>query len=1096
MLKRILLFFVTLFIANNFLTAQITTSSLTGTVKDPSSKEALVGATVSATHIPSGTKFSTVTRAGGQYTIFNMQVGGPYTVEISFVGFEKQTSDGLYLRLAETFLLNADLVKTGAVLEQVVVTTQRKNSIMNSHRTGSTTNISSRELQRLPSISRNINDFTRLTPQANGSSVAGGNYRQNNFTIDGADFNNSFGIGTNLPANGSPISIDALEEISVNVTPFDVRQSGFIGSSINAVTRSGKNKREISVYNYFRTEKQQGDKVGKVAIVPTPFEYKQWGVSIGGAIAKNKLFYFVNYETENQPKQIQTRVAASASNPFGSSSNVARPTETELNTISQYLKTTYNYETGPYQGYSTQTERKKLMIRMDWNINSNHRMNVRYSDVQGGEPNPPSTSRSPLTAYTSGAGRTDINALWFKNSHYFQEANFTSLAAELNSKFGKVSNSLRASSTLQDDVRTTGSTVFPFVDILKDGSPFTSFGYEPFSFGNLRRVKMSSIVDNLSWRSGKHDWTLGVQFDMSVTKNGFQRFGASYYTFNSWDDFVNGVKPRDFALTYSLMPDFAQAYPKFEFKQNSFYVQDEISVTDRLKVTLGLRFDKPTFPTDIPEIKTHALVAALSFANGEQLNTGIMPKARTLVSPRLGFNWDFYGDRSLQIRGGTGIFTGKIPFVWIVSQVGDAGMLQVTQTFVGQTNTPGPFNPNIGAYRPATVPAAGTVIPSTITIIDPDFRIPQTMKTSLAIDARLPWDMTFSLEGIYNKDMHTAVFRNPNLVAPTPLAVAGYVDNRMIYPATVPQRFINPLTTAGLASPLGTQAFNTIVLDNGDKGMYASLTAKIDKQFRNGVFASLAYTKSVANNLFDGSGDQPLSAFQSTATVNGSNSPVLGYAGFVVPDRLVGTFSFKKEYIKHLATTFSVMYSGSIDGRFSYTYSADFNRDGTNFDLIYIPKDPSEITFVSSTIGTTTFTADQQSAMFFNYIEQDKYLRAHKGQYAERNGAQIPWRNQFDVKIVQDLFANIGKHRNTLQVSLDIMNFGNLLNSEYGIQKSINAPSILVPTNVSSLVPGGTVKPTFRLATFGTAPVTKTFRDNLSIFSTYYMQFGIRYLMN
>lgn len=1096
MLKRIVLFFATLFIASNFLTAQITTSSLTGTVKDPSTKEVLVGATISAIHTPSGTKFSAVTRAGGQYTIFNMQVGGPYKIEISFVGFVTQSVDDVYLKLAETLTANADLVKTGTVLEQVVVTSQKRNAILSANRTGSVTNVGIREIQRLPSISRNINDFTRLTPQANGASVGGGNYRQNNFTIDGADFNNSFGIGTNLPANGSPISVDALEEISVNVTSFDVRQSGFIGSAINAVTRSGKNKPYISMYHYFRTEKEQGDKVDKVKIVPTPFEYDQWGFSVGGAIVRNKLFYFVNYETENQPKLISTRVAASGSQPFGSASNIARPTETELNNISQYLKNTYQYETGPYQGYSTQIERKKMLMRIDWNINDNHRFNIRYSNVEGGEPNPPSTSRSPLSGYTFGAGRTDINALWFKNSNYFQEANFTSISAELNSKFGIFSNTLRGTSTLQDDVRSTTSTNFPFVDILKDGTPFTSFGYEPFSFGNLRRVKMSSLVDNISWRSGKHDWTVGAQIDLSTTKNGFQRFGASYYTFNSWDDFVNGVKPRDFALTYSLLPDFAQAYPKFEFTQKSFYVQDEISFNNRLKVTVGLRFDKPGFPTDLPEIKKHPLVASLSFANGEQLNTGILPKERTLVSPRIGFNWDLYGDRSLQIRGGTGIFTGKIPFVWIVSQVGDAGMLQVTQTYVGQANTPGPFNPNIGAYRPASVPAAGTVIPSTITIIDPDFKMPQTMKTSLAIDTRLPWDMTFSLEGIYNKDINTAVFRNPNLVNPAPLSVPGYVDNRMIYPIAITQRFINPLTTAGLASPAGTQAFNTIVLDNGDKGMYASLSAKVDKQFSNGIFASFAYIKSFANNLFDGSGDQPLSAFQSTATVNGSNFPVLGYAGFVVPDRLIGTFSYKKEYFKHMATTVSLLYTGSIDGRFSYTYSGDFNRDGTNFDLIYIPKNPSEITFVSNTIGTTTYSAQQQSDMFFAYIDQDKYLRKHKGQYAERNGAQVPWRNQFDIKILQDVFTNIGKHRNTIQVSLDIMNFGNWLNAKWGIQKSINAASILVPTNITSLVPGGTVAPTYRLATFGTAPVTTTFRDNLSIYSTYYMQFGIRYILN
>jgi outer membrane receptor protein involved in Fe transport len=348
--------------------------------------------------------------------------------------------------------------------------------------------------------------------------------------------------------------------------------------------------------------------------------------------------------------------------------------------ISEYLQKTYGYETGPYDNYSTEIKRTKFLARLDWNISTNHRFNVRYNQVEGGEPNPPSTSTSGTgNSFASGAGRTDVNALWFKNSNYFQGANFYSFAAELNSVLGKkIANTLRGTYTSQDDSRTTESSTFPFVDILKDGSPFTSFGYEPFSFGNLRKVKTYSFVDNVTWTLNNNNITIGAQADFSTTINGFQRFATSYYRFNTWDDFVTGKNPTDFAYTYSLSPGFAQAFPGFKFAQYSLYAQDEITINPRFRLTAAIRFDQPTYP-DVSEIKTHPLVAALTFSEGQKLNTGNLPKASLLVSPRVGFNWDVEGDRSFQIRGGSGIFTGRVPFVWIVSQSGDAGLLQVTQ---------------------------------------------------------------------------------------------------------------------------------------------------------------------------------------------------------------------------------------------------------------------------------------------------------------------------------------------------------------------------------------------------------------------------------
>ena len=1105
MLKRILFLFALAFMASHYVNAQITTSALSGTVKS-TTNEPLTGASIVVTHVPSGTKYTTVSRTGGGFSIQNMRVGGPYLVEISFVGYKIEKIEDLYLQLAETSILEPQLTKTEATLENVILTTGRRSNILNANRTGAVTNVGRREITTAPSISRNIGDLARFTPQSNGAAVAGGNSRQNNITVDGSDFNNTFGIGSNLPAQGSPISLDAIEEISVNITPFDVRQSGFIGSALNAVTRSGTNTVSGAVYNYWRNETMQGRKVEKSTFVRQRLDFKQYGFRVGGPIIKNKLFYFFSYETEKTTTPGQTKLAATSSGAFGSANNIARPTNTELDGIRSFLLSKYGYETGAYDNYDLQGDKRKILARIDWNINNKNKLSLRYSQVESSDPALMSGSTgSAGFNFANGVGRNDINALHFQNSNYFQDYNFYSLAAELNSTISsKVSNTLRASYNNQNEPRSSTSSDFPFVDIMKDGQPFTSFGYEPFTYGNLRDVKIYSFVDNLTISAGKNNILIGLQYDNTSTINGFQPLGASYYRFNSFADFQNGVKPTDFAYTYSLKKDYSQAFPQFKFGQFSAFIQDEISVSKNLKITLGLRADQATYP-DVAEVKENPLVSTLAFAGGIKVNTGSLPNTKILFSPRIGFNLDLNGDRSVQIRGGTGIFTGRVPYVWIVGQAGNSGMLQITQSYNGQASTFGPFNPGVGFYRPTTPPLAGTTMPTTVTVFDQDFKMPQTWKTSLAVDVKLPGGIIATIEGIYNRDYNVIYSRNVNLTAPSNLNIAGYPDNRMIYENANGAKYINKLIGAGpgilVPNAAGTTALQVIVTGNEKRGHYASLTTKFEKIFKKGFAATVAYTKSFQNVLYDGSGDQPFNTWSLIPNVNGANTPNLSHAQFTVPDRVIGTLSYRKEYVKHFATTISLVYQGSIDGRFSYVYGADFNRDGvTGNDLIYIPKDarnPTEITFVpSAAINGIVYTAAQQAQLFEDYIKQDKYLSKHRGQYAERNGAQVPWRNQLDVKILQDVFTNIGKNKNTFQISLDIFNAGNLINPSWGKQKSVNSSSILVPQNQTALVAGGTVVPTFRLQTFQGQITTRTFRDFLGTASTYYMQFGIRYLFN
>jgi hypothetical protein len=1068
-----------------------TTSSMNGKIVDKNG-QALAGATVLATHVPSGTQYGALTNADGLYTIQGMRPGGPYKIEISFVGYTKKTVSDIVLSLGESFSLNTSLEESSAQLTEVVVVGSKVGTF-NSEKNGTSININTRQLNNLPTVSRSINDITRLTPQANGNQIGGGNYRQNYITVDGAQFNNAFGIGNNLPGGGNPISLDALDQISVNITPYDVRQSGFIGASVNAVTRSGSNEFSGSVYTYMQNEKYKGNKVGNSTFNKTPSSYMMEGVRLGGPIIKNKLFFFVNFETEKSKVPGPARVAATPAAPADYQNNIARPTASSLDSISQYLATNYGYQTGPYQGYSNESPGTKFLARIDWNINKNHKFNIRYSMQKKKDPNTPSTSVSPFSSIYTG-NRQSMDAMWFQNSGYYQESNFSSLSSELNSSLGdgKYRNTLRVTYSYQDEPRSTTGKNFPFVDILKNGTPYVSFGTELFSYGNLRQVATTTITDDFSFSWGINNFTAGLSYESDNTKNGFMRFGSSFYVFNSWNDFTSGAKPVDFGITFSNTPGYAQAFPSFKFHQYSAYIQDEVLVNSKLKVVLGLRADMPSYPSPAPN---HPIIENLRF-NETTYHTSTLPSSRVMFSPRVGFNYDLTENRSIVVRGGTGIFTGRVPFVWIVGQVGDAGMLQTTQTYVGTANTPGPFNPDRTAYYPAVQPVAGTIVPGTFTMISEKFKMPQSWKSSIAVDIKLPFDIKGTVEGIYNKDINTAFFINAGLHGAAHLNVPGYPDTRLMYPTTNAAKYYYTQTN-GVILPTGSQGVSPIVLVNRNGGYYWSTTAKLEKSFNKGFYAMIAYTHSDARNLVDGAGDQASSAWNGNANVNGANSAELSYASYITPDKIISNVSYRIEYLKFMATSLSVVYEGGSAGRFSYVYSSNIVRDGAGSNnLIYIPKDPSEITFVPQTVNGVVWSAQEQSDAFFAYIAQDKYLRKHMGQNAERNGVVQPWVNRFDVKLQHEFFMNVKGKRNTLQVSLDILNVGNLLNKKWGLSPFFNQNNILIMTNNSSVVPNGTVAPTFRLNPYNNAMITNTYSNNVSYASTYSMQLGIRYIFN
>lgn len=1096
--------------------AQVTTSSMSGKVTEADGQPA-VGATVLATHTPSGSQFYAIVDGSGNYRIPNMRAGGPYTITVNLLGFGENTVTGVELKLAENYVYNVKLTEEAMSLNELVVSADGARSSMRSERAGATTSLNMQQMNDIPVVSRNLNNFVKMTPQSsntgNGPQIGGGTYRQNNFTIDGAAMNNAFGIGESMPAKGSPVSMDALEQISINVTPFDVRQTGFLGGAMNATTRSGDNTYRASVYTYYYNEKFRGEKMKNGTLNLNEEKNLVYGARVGGPIIKDKLFFFLSAEAEDVTSPGTSMVASDANHTYTNGKNgVARPSAATMDAISKYLSDKYGYNTGAYQGYSAKSPSFKFLGRLDWNINRNHKINVRYNITKKKTPSDPSTSTSGLADRKTLIGtRQKATALYYENARYYQETNYSSFAGELNSRFlnGALTNLLRVTYSHQDEPRSTEGGEFPFVDFGvgadKKYDYYTSFGTELFSYGNLRDVRTLNVTDELTYSTNKHFITFGLQYEHNKTKNGFQRFGAGYYsyTFESEAEIMNRINdgtlmdnPFQYAITHSWKSDFSQAYPEFKFNQVSIYLQDEISFTDNFKVQAGVRFEVPSYP----KLNTYnAAVFKEQFKdynnNNGHYDTSTLPQTSLMISPRIGFNWDLFGNRNVVVRGGTGLFTGRLPFVWIVAQAGDSGVLQNTYTVKG-SGVP-TFSPDrldaLKQIYPGGVSAAAASLPTqSFTIMADDLKMPQTWKSSLGVDFKLPLGLVGSVEGIYNYDVNPTTVEDVSLKEPTSSAIPDYADNRLIWG----DKYKSLKTGRNLPS--------AYLLKNADKnGYYYSVTAKLEKPYWKGFYGMIAYTYSNGKSLNDGWGDQVYSAFQNAATVNGNNIQTLGYASYIMPHRLIANISYSKEYAKHFRTGISLFYEGGPQGKVSYTYTSNIVGDYGGQNLIYVPASKDELKFADYDWSwedadgkhTETYTAAAQAEDFWNFINNNKYLKTRKGKYAERNGLVYPWVNQFDLKITQDFFIQSKNGmRNTLQIGLDIKNVGNLLNKNWGNMKSVTKNQILYQVNKRGA--GKDTEPVYNFQRNGTEVLKDAFVNTFGTSSTYLMQISVRYMFN
>ena len=1065
-MKKLFTFFVAM-IASISLMAQVTSSSISGKITD-ANRAALAGATVVATHTPSGAQYYSVADANGNYRLLNIRPGGPYKIEFRMVGFQTTIQDGVTATLGETKILNVRMNEETVGLDEVVVSAEAVHNGMDVDRAGATTSISTEQITNLPTVSRSLNDVLSLTPQAasntSGLAIGGGNYRASYVTVDGAAFNNAFGIGQNLPSGGSPISLDALEAMTINITPFDVRHSGFTGGAINAITKSGTNEWHATLYDYFSSNDQKGYKVGENELANTYSLNNTTGISIGGPIVKDKLFFFVNAEYSMDELPGSSSIARTdGSQEFGEDVSYNRPMASQMEDIKGFLADKFNYDPGRYQNYSLSTPDYKLIARLDWNINDKITLALRFSDTHVYGSNNPSSSMSPLggtntrfsyngvdynfNRYT--AGRQSAYALPFESARYYQEQNFLSAAAELNTRFSQRANNMfRLTWSHQDEPRSFVGDMFPTVDILSDegvtGSDntaiFTTFGPDPFTYGNLRDVQTIVGTDEFTYATGIHSLTAGLQYEWNRTKNGFMQGGAGWYIYNSWEDFVADVTDQSAApvlymITHPNNNTLTQEYPSFDYHQASVYVQDEMNLSENFKLTAGLRLEMPFLSN--PNNNYNADFAAVAEANPESsfagLSTADLPNLSLNVSPRLGFNWDILKNRNLILRGGTGIFTGRIPFVWIVSAMGNANVLQYQYIANSSTgNDPIHFHSTIedqlNELYGGSFEAADLAAPTAATILAKDLKMPSSWKSSLGLDVKLPGDIKATVEGVYSY--------NFNEVYATQLGYAE--DGEVLLDGEHEAR--THWASEGVKNMSGATMTGYYLHNEKDlRGYYYSVTGQLSKDFDFGLSLMAAYTHSEAKSLSDGSGDQ-ISEFVNTYNKNGNNAPELGFSNYVAPNRVIGNVNYN---IKNHngCTNIGLFYEGfNIGFLSSYSYSrlsyVMNNVSGTNANqLLYIP--------TNEDLDNMTFVNDDNKAAYKTFIENDPYLSTHRGEYEQRNAIIAPWLNRLNLHIGREFNFNICGKKNAIEIAADVKNLANLLNSNWGTYKILSSNVVL-----------------------------------------------------
>ncbi len=1019
--------------------AQVTTSSILGLVADKKGAE-LPGATIVAIHTPTGTKYATTTRADGRYNLLNVRVGGPYTIEVTSIGFKNEKAEGVNLQLGQRFTQNFTMEDATTTLNEVVV---KGDNIMNSNRTGASTTIGSDKLRTLPTITRSTADYVRLNPMsAEGGSFAGRNDQFNNYSLDGAIFNNPFGLDASTPGgqtDAQPVSLDAIEQISVQIAPYDVTQAGFTGASVNAVTKSGTNEFRGTIFGFTRNQNLVGTNIKDVKLPKLDLSQNQFGFSLGGPIIKNKLFFFVNAEFDRR-SDIGSPFRPAGSGRSGS--DVSRVQASDMQVVSTLLKETFGYETGAFEDYSLQTQNQKAIAKLDWNINDNHNLSFTGTFLDAFKEKP---------AHPSAIGRRgpDFLTLQFKNSGYRINNQILGGVFELKSRFGnKAANKLQVGYTSFKDTRDPFSAPFPVLNFGKDGVRYIVAGHEPFSINNNLDQDVFQFTNNLNIFSGKHTFTIGTSLERFDFNNSFNLTGYGARVFFPdipIADAAKVIKSKEFADEVAgAKKAFADnnakntwALAETNLGQWSLYAQDEFAVSNKFNLTYGLRMDMPLYFNTAekiqenidknccydPKIEYYDEAGKATF-----FDHTVLPKQTPLISPRVGFNYDVKGDKTQQLRGGSGLFTGRFPFVWVGNQVA---------------------NPNFFFYC----------------VTDPNFKFQQVWRTNLGYDFKTKSGWILTADAIYTKDINAAIVRNYGLKLPTGRLIGA--DTRPFYQAT------DRATVFGGAT-------NAYVFGNTNLGSSFNASIQAEKNFDNGMYLKLAYNFLDARDAASIDAEISSDAYdRNPANPTHTNTAILAPSLYGNRHRVMAVGSKRFEYGR-MATTISLFGEYAQGGRYSYTYAGDLNNDGSGLnDLLFIPTDAQIEQMKFS--GDAAAQSAQKSALK-NYITNDNYLSNHRGHVAEKYASLAPWYSNWDMRVLQDIKL---KNSNVIQFSMDVLNVGNLLSKNWGVRQWAGETGLAQPIAVS--VDKGVPTYSFDITQ------KSALQNRFDILSRWRMQFGLRY---
>jgi outer membrane receptor protein involved in Fe transport len=1078
----------------------------------------VAGANVIAIHEPSGTSYEATTRADGRYTIPGMRVGGPYSVTVAFTGaggtaFEPQTKADVTVNLGVGS--DVDFSVTAIAVQESITVSGVIDPVFSSNRTGAATSIGRDIIATIPTFSGRISDVTRLTPQAAGSGFAGQDNRMNNITVDGSSFNNSFGLG-GQPGDRTqvaPISFEAIEQVQVSVAPFDVRQGSFIGAGVNTVTRSGANRVSGAFYHSWRDQEWVGTESGASTVTTGTFKFRNTGGSASGPIVRNRLFVFGNYEDQSDVRPLHGFRANKGGEP--ATGQVSRVLESDLTGLTSFLQSNFDYETGPFNALDDETPAKRFLLRSDFNINNSSKVSFRFNYLDSFTDVGLSASTSANLGRSS-AGNTFLS---FQNSNYKILENIRSGIGEWNTTFGSsIANSVQAGYTTQDESRGTRAStdsLFPLVDIREGGTPYTSFGFEPFTVNNELRYQTFQIQDNFTKFSNRHSLTFGGYLEKYHSDNVF--FGCcpqGAWAYNSLADFytdANGylanpnrtttpVTAAAFTIRWANIPGLEKPLQPLDVWYYAGYAQDEWRPRSNLTLTAGVRFDVSQFENTAYQ---NASADALTFRDETgapvQFQTGEMPKTKVLWSPRVGINWDVASNQQTQIRGGTGLFSGRPAYVWISNQIGNTGVLLGETRIVAPTSA-FPFTPDPSKYRGAAT--GGPATSYALNVTDPDFKFPQVWRSNIALDHRLPGGLVSTTEYLYAKDVNAVYYIDSNLPAPQSAFTGVDPRPRWVGTACSGAGNVGGCVTRINATP-GNLVTNAYVLKNTDVGSQWSIAQSLNKTFDFGLSVRGAYSYGRSYSLSDPESTAATS-FSRHSHFSNPNTPGVGYSMWSPGHRVFALVSYRKEWLSIGTTGISAYWEArpstfTASTRVSYVFGGDANGDGVNAnDLLYIPRNVGEMNFSTFTAGGVTFTAEQQAAAFDALISGDSYLNSRRGQYAERNGGSFPMARNMDLSVTQDIFRNLGGQRNAFQVRADFINFGNLLNSNWGsgwrsIPSITNGNQVQLLTTPAADAQG---RLTYRMATASNALLTNLFQRTAGTGDVYQFQLSLRYSFN